>query len=151
MSVISSARASLVALLSGITGIGRVHDYTRRVEHDADRKTLLVTTGGRLHCWFVSLADEDPYEEAYLPARCTRARVVFSLHGYYALADADASEKAFCDVVDDVLDAIRGARTLSGTVIEAGPPRWREAGHREFAGALCHYARIDVALVAEVG
>ncbi len=149
MTAIETSRAALAALLGGVSGIGQVHDYFRLTAHDADTLRLF-TSGGRLHCWFVSLSDDEPYEEELRPARCRRARIKFDLHGYYAVDDAAASEKAFTSVLQSVLTALRAGKTLSGTVILASPARVREAGYRTFVDTVCHYLRLEVLVVVEV-
>lgn len=150
MTILADVRAALAALLAGVTGIGQVHDYFRLVTDEVTAKARFVT-GGRLHAWMVTLADDEAYEEALATgARCRRIRARFAVHGYYAVDDADASEKAFETVLQAVIDALREDHTLGGVVIVAMPPRVREFTHRTFATVLCHYTRIELDVHAEV-
>lgn len=149
MTLLTDTRTALAAVLATTPGIGRVHDYFRLVTHDEDVVTLLHS-GGRVHAWFVTLADDEVYSEDRKPGGCARVRLRFQVHGYYAVADADASEKAFTTVVQAVLDTLRTDRTLGGVVIEAGPASVKEFGHRTFVNVLCHYARVELGLWAQV-
>lgn len=146
---LNGVRTALAGVLATVPGIGRVHDYLRVVLNESERKDFLLS-GGRLHSWMVTLSDDEPYRENRAPSNCARADVVLSVHGYYAVADLDASEKAFTTVLDAALATLRENKSLSGTVIEAGPAAVREFGHRMYANVACHYVRLDVPIRAQV-
>lgn len=146
---LNGVRTALAGVLATVPGIGRVHDYLRAITHETTRTDFLMS-GGRLHAWMVTLSDDEPYRENRAPSNCARADVVLSVYGWYALADADASEKAFATVLQAALDTLRENKTLGGTVIEAGPAAVREFGHRMYANVACHYVRLDVPIRAQV-
>lgn len=148
---ISPIRTALKTLVSGVAGIGNVYDFMRHPVTEAEVKSLFVTTGAtpRLHYWCVTLAPEEKFVEDDIVGG-SHAWVTFVIRGYYALADADASEKTFIDLAEDVLDALRTNKTLSGTAIRMGSRRWGGPTHVEVVGTLCHYAEIVVPIFTAV-
>jgi hypothetical protein len=138
-------RASIQTVLAGVAGIGSVHDYFRLAALEADLKTKLVTDG-RLHAWLISLSDEEPLAARRLPACQEQGTWNFVVRGYYAVADAEASEKTFSTVTESVVAAFRADKKLGNTVIEAGPAQWTQGGYRMFAGVLCHFAQLALAV-----
>lgn len=150
MTILADVRAALATLLSGVSGMGQVHRYLRLIVDEVTAKTLLVS-GGRLNGWMVTLAEDDAYEETLATgARCRRIEATFALLGYWAVNDADASEESFTDLVQAVIDALRADHTLGGLVIVAMPPQVRRFTHVTFGKVLCHHARIEVTVHAEV-
>lgn len=123
MTIITEVREGIAARLRTVTGIGRVHDYFRLSTHAAEANALFVAEG-RLHVWFVTLAQDTPYREQRR-GTCTEATLRYTIQGLYALKDADASEKAFEGVLQAVLDALRdrdGYQFGVSAVIDSGPP-----------------------------
>lgn len=142
-------RTRIKNLVAGVTDVGKVHDYFRLATVEAEVQALF-STSGVLKVWFVSLADQDPYTVRRLPANHELATYAFKVYGYQAVKDADGSEKTFADLVEDLIAAFRADKKLGDTVIEAGPLQWRQAGHRTFAGVLCHYAELDLSVLEQV-
>jgi hypothetical protein len=66
------------------------------------------------------------------------------LRGFHGLSDVAASELTFQAIVDGILDAIDGDKTLGKTVQESGPARVETIENRMFGKVLCHYAEIIV-------
>lgn len=142
---IAPIRLALKTLVAGVTGTGNVYDYQRHIETEAELKSLYVPST-RLHFWCVTLAPDEKFVETRYPASHSKAWATFVIRGYYALRDADASEKTFYDLVEDVLDTLRldANKTLGGVCIAQGNPRWTGPSHVEVAGVLCHHAEIVV-------
>jgi hypothetical protein len=151
VTLLSDLRARLATVMAGVAGIGQVHDYFRRAQHEAEIQALFQSSG-RLHVWFVTLGDDTPYTERRKGGVCSEATVRYALHGYFALEDADASEKEFEVVLQAVLTALRSDPYLglSDVVIEAAPPAVSVLGHAKFADVLCHYARVDMSIRAHL-
>lgn len=146
-------RTTIATVLGTVTGIGAVHDYFRGAVDmtEAERDALMATTeGGRFHTWFIGMADERPYLTKRFPASHEISVYTFSIHGYYAVDEADASEKTFALLCERVIAAFRQAKpgypasAFTNIVDEAGPLEWIVSGHRTFCGVLCHYARLDL-------
>lgn len=145
---IAPIRAALKAVVSGVTGIGQVYDYLRHIETEGEIKSELIKTG-RLHFWSVTLANENQFAEEHIVGG-SKAWITFSIQGNYALKDADASEKTFIDLVEDVLDALRVDKTLSGTVMRMGGPKWVGPNHVTVVNVLCHHAELIVPVYTAV-
>jgi hypothetical protein len=146
-------RAAIKTTLDSVTGIGATFDYFRGAQDmtEAERDALMATVGGRFHVWFLSMADERPYLTKRYPATHEHSVYGFSLHGYYAVDEANASEKTFALLCEAVIAKFRQAKpglassAFTNVVDEQGPVEWVVSGHKTFCGVLCHYARLDVA------
>jgi hypothetical protein len=125
----------------------RLSARARRTWTEAERDALMAV-GGTFHCWFVSMAPEQPYVTKRFPATHEHSVYQFNLHGYLAVNDAAASEKTFAILVERIIAAFRAAKpglstaAFTNVVDEAGPMEWVESGYRVFAGVSCHYARL---------
>lgn len=145
LGTIRTALAAKVQAVTGIVGVAPVYDYWRHVTSEKEINDLLKGgSQGRLHFWCVSPAQSDPLTIDNMGG-CDQADPWrFDIRGYYALLDADASEKAFLTIVEAVIEAFRLDKNLGGTVISNWPVQWPENVHVMLAGVLCHHARISV-------
>lgn len=146
---IAPIRDALKALVQGVTGIGNVYDYQRHVENEAELKSLYVS-GSRMHYWCVTLGPDEKFVETRYPASHSKAWITFAIRGYYALKDADATEKTFVNLVEDVLDALRSNKTLGGVCLQSGPARWTGPNHVDIVNVLCHHAELIVPVYTAV-
>ncbi|SDH74462.1 hypothetical protein [Roseospirillum parvum] len=141
MSTLAAHRAAIVATLSGVPEVGRVHPFERYAKRHGDFAALYAT-GERLLGWHVrrvagqrlarGLAHVDEWHE-------------WALTGLAAIDDAAASELTFDDLVETVRDAFLADTTLGGAVGSTVDPATGEAGPSVvdsgpvmFAGVLCH-------------
>jgi hypothetical protein len=145
---LGSMRTALSARLATVPGVGRVYPYFRLVDHAADVRADYVADR-RLHVWFVTLADDEPFIETR-HVGCSRVRGRFWLHGYYALADAGATEQAFESIMQSVIDTFRPDAQFAGAAIDSGPLRVKEYGHRTFCDVVCHYVQAEIDVWAQV-
>lgn len=164
---ISTARARVFAVLSGVAGItggvAMVHDYFRTITDELTLRTIGVGSSGRLHVWMVALADDSPFlhlnaqnAPGWSGINYSKVLYAFDLLGWYAHKDSAASEKAWADQVEAVITAFRQAvqtgspKLGDANVTDAGPPQWIEGGYRMQPGnVLCHFARVRVAVRAQ--
>lgn len=145
---LAAMRAALKATLDAVPGIGRTYDYWRLVQHQAEVQADYVSSG-KLHVWFLSLADDEPFTESRYVG-CSRVVGKFWLHGYYALDAQGESEKDFEGIAQAVLTAFRADAQLAGAAIDSGPMRIKEAGHRQFCDVTCHYVQMETTVLAQV-
>ncbi len=145
---IAPIRTAIKAAVSGVSGIGMVYDYLRHIETEAEIKAELVKSS-RLHFWSVTLANDDKFAEEHIVGG-SKAWITFVIHGNYALKDSEASEKTFINLVEDVLDALRVDKTLGGTVMRMGAPKWVGPNHAMVVNVLCHHAEIVVPVLTAV-
>jgi hypothetical protein len=139
---------TVVAAVPALAGVP-VYDYVRHVTTEEEIASTLVG-GGRLHFWCVVPAAQNPVT-IFRPvgSACDQAKpYLFDIHGFYALKDADASEKAFLTIAaGSVLEALRTTRHVTGD-IGCGPPQWPENDHRMLASVFVHHVRITFPVVA---
>ena len=155
MPAILAALKAKVEAVTGIAGVAPVYDYWRHVTDEKELRDIFM--GGsqaRLHWWCVTPAGADTLSIWHLSG-CDQANPArFDLHGFYAVKDADASEKAFHTIVWALLDALLADKSLTGSAVpligQLPLPVWAENDHRMLVGTLLHHARIAVAVKAEL-
>lgn len=140
---LAAQRAALLSILSGIAGIGVVHDYERwSVDLDKYLAQFRVTINGNTRVQGWTITREATEEIPYVQAQNLR-RHTWAIRGYRGLDDTVASEKAFQDLIEGVCDELRRRPTLNGTAErDSGPPQVRTVEHRLFGGVTCHYVEI---------
>jgi hypothetical protein len=152
---LDSIRSSIVATVagvSGINGIAPVYDYARHVTNLEELRDLQTTVAGvkRVHFWSVAPARERPVS-LHRRGICQDAMYRWEIHGFYALKDADASEKALLVIAEGVFDALRNDPTLGGTVRYGDEDVFMaEHDHRMMAGTLCHHVSFRFACKVQV-
>lgn len=146
---LAQMRAALKVVLDTVPGVGRTYDYFRLAHHAAEVQADFKQAG-KLHAWFLTLADDEPFTEARYVG-CSRVTGKFWLHGYYALDANGASEKTFEGIVQAAITTFRDDAQLSGAAIDSGPLRVKEFGHRTFCDVVCHYAQLETTVLAQVG
>lgn len=139
---------TLVAGVSGISGVAPVYDYARHVTTEAEVVALLKGAGqARAHWWSVRPATEKPFT-VFERMGCKDGLYRWEIHGWYALNDTAASEKAFDTIVEAVMTALLADLTLSGTVrpLEDDLPAWVANDHKQVgtSAILCHHAEITL-------
>lgn len=145
---LAQMRTALAAKLTAVPGIGRTFEYWRLIKHKVEIHDD-YTANGRLHVWFLSLADDEPFIETR-HVGCSRVRGRFWLHGYFALADSGETEQVFDAVLQDVITTFRADAQLAGAAVDSGPLRVRTHGHQTFCDVLCHYVQCEIEVWAQV-
>lgn len=149
---IRSTIQTKVAGVTGISGVAPVYDYHRHVTNEAEILAILKGSNQqRAHWWGVTPAREAPIEIVQRMG-CQDAIYRWEIHGYYALQDAAASEKAFHVVVQALLEALRTDTKFGGTLREYELPTWKENDHRQVgtSGILVHHAMVSVGVKKEL-
>lgn len=143
----STLRTQLKNILSGITGVGKVHDYER---FSADTAKFLSffkdATSGKIFGWEIT-REGVKHERITQKIKATHSFVV---KGYYGLKDDAATEKTFNAVVSLIGQAFIDTK-IPGSQGHS-LPQVSNIGARSFGGVLCHYAeiRLDVSEIVEV-
>jgi hypothetical protein len=128
-------RAEIKTILSGVAGVGIVHDYDR---WSADWTTFfaLFKSGAEIRGWQIARTKT---EEIGGKGETKRTHT-FRLRGILGLDDSAATGKAFDDVVETVENAFDDAITLNGKATSAGPLQVDAIEIRMFGSVLCHTA-----------
>lgn len=147
-------RAAIKTTLDvAVATTARTHDYFRNVKEPADIKACFIKND-LFHVWMISTAPQSPFlttTSSWLQGRGAMQEfglTTWNLHGYYGANDANATEKAWQDIVDSVVDAFRDDKKLGGLVIDSGPLQVQEEllglFPRGDGGVLCHYSRCEL-------
>lgn len=143
----STLRAQIKNILSGITGVGKVHDYERFTADTAKFLSFFKDgISGKIFGWEIT-------REGVKHERITqkiKATHTFVIKGYYGLQDAVGTEKLFNAVIDLIGQAFINTQ-IPGSQGHS-LPQVSNVGARTFGGVLCHYAeiRLDVSEIVEV-
>lgn len=143
----STLRAQLKNIMSGITGVGKVHDYERFTADTAKFLSFFKDeTSKKIFGWEMT-REGVKHERITQKIKATHS---FVIKGYYGLKDDAATEKTFNAVVDLIGQAFIDTK-IPGSQGHS-LPQVSTIGARSFGGVLCHYAeiRLDVSEIVEV-
>lgn len=150
--------ADIKAKLLGITDIGVVHDYYRFNTDPGKFITLFAytPTGGskQVRGWELTrISAPEKRKSIGLIDKIHKFRAA----GYMSLKDADATDKTFQVLVDNVCETFRTAASgvsawdyIDADNPGAPPVQANIIEVREFGGVLCHYAEIDITVIEEI-
>lgn len=145
MSSLQAHRAAIVAALASVPDIGMVHDRERYAKDNAAFAALFLyePAGGHKHLRGWTLRRTATREQSPNIAR-TWNEHTWTLRGYLAFNDAEASELVLDDLAEQFRAVVRDDPTLGG-VCQPGPlnddtdgVQVTDAGAVMFAGALCN-------------
>jgi hypothetical protein len=145
--------ARYLATVAGITGgAGQVHKRRRIVRNEADIKTLLAGTGGKVNAWMISPAAANTTVTERHPGfnaigvqggGRVLSTLQFAVEAYYQLDDAAGSEETFRDLTWTVVDGLNSYGVLFDGAIFQLPADIEQFGFIALAGlGFYHYARI---------
>lgn len=145
---LASWRSALQVLVAAVPSLAQVpvYDFVRHVTDEGEIKSLLVSSG-RMHFWCVTASQTDTVQ-VDRKVGCDYATYSLDVHGYYALQDAVASEKAFLTIAEAVFEALRLTKHQTGD-IGSGPPQWVESDWRMYASVLVHHVRFTFPVRAQ--
>lgn len=143
----ANVRARIKAILLGVEGVEIVHEYDRFIANWEKFLELFKDSGDRINGWMISRRRLDTARHR---SQVEERGHDMRLRGVYGLSDAAASELVFQDLVDRVMDALNGDKTLGKTVQESGPARAEIIENRMFGKVLCHYVEIIVPVLEYV-
>ncbi|CAN7565301.1 hypothetical protein [Acidovorax sp. LjRoot117] len=145
MSTLQAHRAAIVAALSSVPDIGVVHDRERYAKDNNAFASLFLhqPANGLKHLRGWTLRRTATREHSP-NVRRTLNEHTWTLRGYMAFNDVDASELVIDDLVEQFRAVVRNDPTLGG-VCQPGPlddetdgVQVTDAGAVMFAGALCN-------------
>jgi hypothetical protein len=136
-------RAAIVDAMNEVSNIGKVHAYER---YSSDMATLasLYQTDDLLLGWFISrgrVSETSPFSGRRVE------QIEWKIMGYRGFVDADATEMAFDDLIDNIRIRFRTSDTFGGAWpwgFEKYGIQVDETGPVLFAGVLCHSAKLSL-------
>ena len=145
MSTLSQHRSAIAAALSSVPDVGIVHARERYAGDNAKFAALYLYTpaGGKPHIRGWWLRRSSTAEHSPNVGRSVNVHT-WTVRGYMAFTDADATELVLDDLVEQFRALVRADPTLGG-VCQPGPVgdeadgvQVTDAGPVNFAGVLCH-------------
>jgi len=155
MSTYLSILADVKAKIESVTDVGMVYDYYRW-NNDLGAFIALFSftpTGGskQIRGWEITRVSVREHQDGAFFRHHD-----FQVEGYMSLSDADASDKTFQVLVDDVCAAFRTAADgptwyyLNGDDPRLSPAQVEVIDVRMFGNVLCHHARIRVSVTERI-
>jgi hypothetical protein len=146
--------ADVKSNLDAVTDIGQTHDYSRWT---ADWNAFinlfkaLIAGKSQIRGWEITrVAAPEKHQGAYLRFH------KFEINGYMGLNDADATDKTFQALIDNVCERLRTAKDGSawfygdGGVSDDAPAQALVIDERTFGGVLCHHATISLTVTERI-
>ena len=147
-------RDEVKTTLEAVTGIGRVYDFIRLINHWEEFKQDAVADG-RINVWEITRLTleeelEAPQGQVGVEA-CFRDAHLIAIIGHFSVKDEDESEKTFQDLIDAIVVAFRQNNTLGQTTLIPQQPQVPSIGHEMFASVLCHAVQINFLAIERTG
>lgn len=142
-------REQVKRIMSGVDGIGVVHDYERWANTWEKFLELFKDADGKINGWTFSRAQTVQRKESL--GEIEKAHIL-RFRGYCGVRDRDASEIVFQGVIDSLIDRFNeaDAENLDGACLTTYPDWGPMDGAvglqmdmvepRKFGAVLCHYA-----------
>jgi len=148
---LSTAIAGAATVLAAVSGVGKVHQYLRRIPDRAVALAqLLATASGPVNAWLITreaTAADTPDGNAQL--FIDRHTVV--IEAYYAISADASTETTFQDLIESVRTAFRRDMSLgSNPNLVAAPVSVRVVDVEKIGGVVCHHAVLTLPVVEYV-
>lgn len=136
----SNIRTQIVTILSGVTGIGVVHNYERYSRSLAEFFAIM-SKSGVVNGWMIhrvsteSRRDTLPHIDRYH---------TFKISGIYELDDVAASGTTFQALIEDIFTAFKSNHTLNGSALDSEPVNIDLVDTEEFGQRLFHTAELTI-------
>ena len=144
---LSTIRTQIKVLIGQIitASIGTVYDYKRYCNNLATYSDLFVR-GAKVNTWEIE-REGFSRDERGGDSGVERITHAFVVRGYYALDDANASDKVFQDsYVEPIATKFMDNPTLDGVVEIINMPVTGNISTVMFGGVLCHSAEIRLSI-----
>jgi len=149
---LTAIREQIKTILSGVSGIGVVHNYQRVTTGDWGKfLNQFQDPDGRINTWIIT---RTATPERWLTNRKYIRVYEFLIRGQYGLEDNEATELRFQDLIEHACDAFRNKSTLNGACETIAPEFGSLSGlaglqvklveDRRFGGVLCHYCELKL-------
>lgn len=139
---LEAVREQIRTILTGVSGIGVVHDYERwAAEWPAYLELFSIEdeTGTRINGWDITRR-KTPAVTASV-THDSRSHT-FLIRGMYGLEDSQASELVFQQLIEDICAAFRAKYQLESTAENTEPVQVDLVENRVFGNMLCHYCEL---------
>jgi hypothetical protein len=149
----ATIRAAIYAAVNGVTNVGKVYDYERRVDTwDAFGDLFRTTIGStvQIRGWMIGYrgivnAEGSRFERGSKRVARTHR---FQILGVMGIDDSAASEKTFAALAEDVCDALDSDSTIHAFM--GARPVTLGFDPAPFAGVTVHAAAINIEITESV-
>lgn len=138
---LADIREQIKAILSGVAGVGVVHDYQRWAADRQKFLDLFADKNGKINTWCITRTKTP--EACDTTSHHTR-RHTFRIRGYYGLKDENATELIFQNLVEDICAEFRSKYKLNDTATDTGPVQVDKVDLWSFFGVLCHFCELTL-------
>lgn len=141
---LEAIREQIKTILSGVSGIGVVHDYERWAADWTSYLELFSVEdeiGTRINGWEIT-RKKTPSKTAST-THDSRSHT-FLIRGIYGLKDSDATEITFQQLIEDVCAAFRSNYQLNSTADNTESVQVDLVENRVFGNVLCHYCELSL-------
>ena len=144
----STILAELKTLLDAVTGIGTTFDYLPLLHDEQTLKSTFVSSG-KLHAWIITRVNASGTNQTIAH---TLRNHVFDIYGYYALDDANTSEKTFQQLCDTVMNKFDEQENIDlvASVYVIAPSQLLSFDPVMFCDVLCHRSIIRITAEEEL-
>lgn len=139
-------RAQVKSILSGVTGMGIVHDYERWSRSLAEFESLM-TKSGVINGWMIHRQSSSAEYNTNASHLVTHT---YKISGIYALDDANASEITFQALLELVYAAFKADVTLAGTALRHKQIQIDNVDTNEYGNRLFHTAELTLVVEEQV-
>ncbi len=140
---LATIRTKIKTLLESISSVGTVYDYKRYAKDWATYKTLF-TEDDKVNTWEIQRDSGSAWAEA--TNQVNRRRHVFTIRGFYAVSDSGSSEKTIDNMLEDIIDKLRGYADLDATAervsFDPNDPMTWTTTYNYLGPVLCHVVEI---------
>lgn len=134
-------RDRIETTLSGVTGIGTVHDYLRWSNNWKNFLSQFKTSGDLINGWMITrVSTKEEHETA---SHATKTHT-FKIIGVYGLKDEDETEITFQALIESISAAFRADYGLNGQAVDTSPIQVEIVEPRIFGNVLCHYCELSI-------
>ncbi len=150
---LTDIKARIATVLQAVEGIGKVYPRMRPVNVEAVEQAQFVANGV-LNCCFISRSSADMESKGDMPSLSAEWDAI-SVHAFYAVQDASASEDTFDALTTAMLWAIHKDSEFpgyfNGTALRTRTPKIKTIDFRHFGvrAVLCHHAEITIQVMTQ--
>lgn len=135
-------RQKVFEIISAVPNIGKVHDYERwAVDWGKFIELFKDSASSRILGWEICRGGMQSEKLSNIEEARSHG---FTVKGYMAVNDAQATEKIFNGLIEAICNAFKGVHTLDGACLDAGPVTAEVIDCRIFGSVLCHYAELKI-------
>lgn len=135
-------RQQIFTKLTSVPGIGKTYDYERwSVDWNKFIALFKDPASGRILGWEIG---RTAVPAEYISNIEEERQHQFVIRGYMSVNDADATEKLFNALIENISDTFRSDLDLGGACMQVSAISATTIDTRTFGSVLCHYCELHL-------